>query len=111
MVGATVTNTCSAGRGGFQETRDPVGADPTPVRECKHWSWRHHTRSYNPSSPSMGDLTELSSPGWWLYMILIAVFRGTLERRYIRASAGYKEISGWRAAVTIGAGLAGTGWG
>jgi PAS domain S-box-containing protein len=49
--------------------------------------------------------------GWWLYMILISVWRGALARRYRRASPGYTEISGWRAAFTVGAGLAGTGWG
>jgi len=49
--------------------------------------------------------------GWWLYMILISVSRGALARRYRRASPGYTEIGGWRVAITIGAGLAGTGWG
>src|SRR6516164_10850267 len=48
---------------------------------------------------------------WWLYMILISVSRGALARRYRRASPGYTETSGWRTAFTIGAGLAGTGWG
>src|SRR5215472_1149837 len=49
--------------------------------------------------------------GWWLYMILISVSRGVLARRYRRASPGYAEIRVWRTAFTVGAGLAGTGWG
>ena len=49
--------------------------------------------------------------GWWLYMMLISVSRGALALRYRRASPGYTEIGGWRAAITIGAGLAGIGWG
>ncbi|HTG61738.1 MAG TPA: PAS domain S-box protein [Terriglobia bacterium] len=58
-----------------------------------------------------GIVSNFQVLGWWLYMILISVSRGTLARRYRLASPGYTEISGWRAAFTIGAGLAGTGWG
>ena len=58
-----------------------------------------------------GIVSNFQVLGWWLYMILISVSRGALARRYRLASPGYTEISGWRAAFTIGAGLAGTGWG
>jgi signal transduction histidine kinase/CheY-like chemotaxis protein len=49
--------------------------------------------------------------GWWLYMTLISASRGALAQRYWRASPGSTEISGWRAAFVVGAGLAGAGWG
>jgi len=49
--------------------------------------------------------------GWWLYMILVSLSRGALARRYRRASPEYTNVSAWRAAFTLGAGLAGTGWG
>jgi PAS domain S-box-containing protein len=49
--------------------------------------------------------------GWWLYMTLISVLRGTLARLYRRASSRYREVREWRAAFTVGVGLAGTGWG
>jgi len=59
----------------------------------------------------MGIVRNLLVLEWWLYMILISLLRGALARRYSRASPGHTEISGWRAAFTIGVGLAGTGWG
>ena len=49
--------------------------------------------------------------GWWLYMILTSVWRGALARRYRRASPGRTEVSRWHNAFTVGAGLAGSGWG
>jgi hypothetical protein len=49
--------------------------------------------------------------GWWLYITLISMSRGALARRYRRASPAYTEVRGWRAAFTVGAGLAGAGWG
>src|SRR5215472_15626557 len=49
--------------------------------------------------------------GWWLYMILISVSRGVLAQRYWRTSTEYMEVSRWRNAFTVGAGLAGIGWG
>jgi signal transduction histidine kinase len=48
---------------------------------------------------------------WWLYMILISLVRGALAIRYRRASAQSGEVATWRVAFTVGAGLAGVGWG
>jgi signal transduction histidine kinase len=48
---------------------------------------------------------------WWFYMTLVAVFRCALARGYRQASPGSAEIRRWRAAFTVGAGLAGAGWG
>ncbi len=49
--------------------------------------------------------------GWWLYMILVSAFRGALAQRYRHAASGYIETIRWRTAFTVGAGLAGAGWG
>jgi len=49
--------------------------------------------------------------GWWLYMISVAIFRYVLAQRYRRASPGCADIGRWRAALAIGVGLAGAGWG
>jgi PAS domain S-box-containing protein len=49
--------------------------------------------------------------GWWFYMTLVSLSRCALARRYRRASPAYTDVSRWRAAFTLGAGLAGTGWG
>lgn len=44
-------------------------------------------------------------------MTLVSLSRGALARRYRRASPGCTNVSRWSAAFTLGAGLAGTGWG
>ncbi len=49
--------------------------------------------------------------GWWLYMILVSSARFILFLRHRRASPGATEIKGWSTAFTVGAGLAGAGWG
>ncbi len=49
--------------------------------------------------------------GWWSYMVLVSVSRWALAQGYRRASPGCINASGWRAAFTLGAGLAGIGWG
>ncbi len=49
--------------------------------------------------------------GWWFFMTLVSLSRGAPARCYRRASPGYTNLSAWRAAFTVGAGLAGTGWG
>jgi signal transduction histidine kinase/ActR/RegA family two-component response regulator len=48
---------------------------------------------------------------WWLCMFLVAVARFTLGRRYWRVAALSPESGKWGVAFTIGAGLAGAGWG
>ncbi len=48
---------------------------------------------------------------WWFYMFLVAAARWAVALGYRRASRGYMEIDKWRAAFTVGAGLAGAGWG
>src|SRR5579864_7760726 len=49
---------------------------------------------------------------WWsIYMILVSVGRSALALRFRRASGGFTEIGKWRTAFTVGAGLAGLGWG
>ena len=55
------SNRSSTDPAGFQRTGDPVGPDPASIREFKRCSWHHHSRSYNPGSPAMGDRSELSS--------------------------------------------------
>lgn len=49
--------------------------------------------------------------GWWLYMVVVSVARCALYLRYKHTSPQYAEVRGWRAAFTVGAGLAGIGWG
>ncbi|HEV2730317.1 MAG TPA: hypothetical protein VGV15_09820 [Terriglobales bacterium] len=44
-------------------------------------------------------------------MTLVSVSRSALARRYGRASPAYSEVSGWRTAFVVGAGVAGAGWG
>jgi signal transduction histidine kinase/ActR/RegA family two-component response regulator len=48
---------------------------------------------------------------WWLCMFLVAVARFTLARSWWRAAPLEVEPRRWATAFTIGAGLAGTGWG
>ena len=49
--------------------------------------------------------------GWWLYMVAVAVSRYVLAQRYRRASPGGADAARWRIPFTVGAGLAGAGWG
>jgi signal transduction histidine kinase len=49
--------------------------------------------------------------GWWLYMTLVSVFRYGNARMYQRVSRGPEETARWREVFTLGAGLAGAGWG
>jgi signal transduction histidine kinase len=49
--------------------------------------------------------------GWWVYMIVVAAFRWSAARRYKRAAKDSSGISKWRTTFTLGAGLAGAGWG
>ncbi len=49
--------------------------------------------------------------GWLLYMLLVSVGRFILARRFWRASPSCANIGRWSAAFTVGAGLAGGGWG
>ena len=49
--------------------------------------------------------------GWCLYMFLVSVGRFTLGRLYRVTARSNLETSRWGAAFTIGAGLAGAGWG
>src|SRR5205814_1585369 len=58
-----------------------------------------------------GIVPNVSVLAWWFYMAMISLSRGALARRYRRASRGRANVSAWRAAFTVGAGLAGTGWG
>jgi signal transduction histidine kinase len=58
-----------------------------------------------------GTVPSFRVLGWWLYMTLISVSRGSLARRYRSASPACTEVSGWRAAFVVGVGLAGIGWG
>jgi len=44
-------------------------------------------------------------------MTLVSAFRGVLAQRYQNAAPGCTEIRRWRAAFTVGVGLAGAGWG
>jgi signal transduction histidine kinase/ActR/RegA family two-component response regulator len=48
---------------------------------------------------------------WWIYMILVSLWRFTLARRYGRDSGADAEAGRWRTAFAVGAGLAGAGWG
>jgi len=49
--------------------------------------------------------------GWWLCMCMVAAARFALGRRWWRAAPLGVEAKKWDTAFTIGAGLAGTGWG
>jgi len=49
--------------------------------------------------------------GWCLYMFLVPMARFTLGRLYWRTAPSSLEASKWGTAFTIGAGLAGAGWG
>jgi hypothetical protein len=49
--------------------------------------------------------------GWWLCMLLIAVARFTLGWRYRHIAPSSLESRKWETACTMGAGLAGAGWG
>lgn len=57
----------------------------------------------------------LTSPlvilGWGLYMVLVSMARFSLGRYYWRVSPSSLEAGKWRTAFTVGAGLAGAGWG
>lgn len=44
-------------------------------------------------------------------MVVVSALRGSVAWRYRRASSAYTELTEWRAAFTVGAGLAGVGWG
>src|SRR5262245_22277002 len=48
---------------------------------------------------------------WWIYVILVSLSRYALALHYRHASRGLSEIGKWRTGFTIGAGLAGVGWG
>jgi len=48
---------------------------------------------------------------WWLCMLLVALARFTLGRRYWRVGASSLESRRWGIGFTLGAGLAGAGWG
>ncbi|MBZ5610789.1 MAG: response regulator [Acidobacteriia bacterium] len=58
-----------------------------------------------------GVVPHLSIIVWGLYTFLIAVARFMLARRYWRAAPWSLETSRWGTTFTIGAGLAGAGWG
>ena len=49
--------------------------------------------------------------GWCSYMGLVSAARFILERRYWRTASSNSETNWWRTAFTLGAGLAGAGWG
>jgi signal transduction histidine kinase/ActR/RegA family two-component response regulator len=49
--------------------------------------------------------------GWWLYIILVAIARFRLGRRYWHAAPGPDEIARWRNLFTTGVAFAGAGWG
>src|ERR1700676_1970434 len=49
--------------------------------------------------------------GWCLYMFLVSAGRFALARGYWRTTPPSLETSRWAAAFSIGAGLAGAGWG
>lgn len=49
--------------------------------------------------------------GWCLFTFLIAAARFTLGRHYRRAAPSSLKTRNWATAFTIGAGLAGAGWG
>src|SRR5579872_5351815 len=49
--------------------------------------------------------------GWSLYMVVVALSRYVLARLYQRESPECTEVARWRSAFTVGAGLAGLGWG
>ena len=49
--------------------------------------------------------------GWWIYMILVSVCRFTIALHYRRAATSHREPGKWRTAFTLGAALAGAGWG
>src|SRR5580700_781572 len=49
--------------------------------------------------------------GWWLCMLLVAVARFTLGRRYWRVARLSRESRRWDITFILGAGLAGAGWG
>ena len=58
-----------------------------------------------------GVVPHLVILGWCLYMFLVSVGRFTLGRLYRVTAPSNLETSRWGAAFTIGAGLAGAGWG
>jgi len=49
--------------------------------------------------------------GWWLYMVLVSVSRTALAWRYRFAVPECLETRKWLTSFTVGAGLAGVGWG
>jgi signal transduction histidine kinase/ActR/RegA family two-component response regulator len=49
--------------------------------------------------------------GWWLYMCLVSVGRFALACRYWGAAPVSRNANWWHVAFTLGAGLAGAGWG
>lgn len=49
--------------------------------------------------------------GWWLYMAVVSALRYGVARHYRRVAPGASENSKWLVRFTVGAGLAGTGWG
>jgi signal transduction histidine kinase/ActR/RegA family two-component response regulator len=49
--------------------------------------------------------------GWWLYIILVAIARFRIARRYWHASPGPEDIARWRNIFTTGVAFAGAGWG
>ena len=49
--------------------------------------------------------------GWWLYMMLLSLWRCALAWFYRRSSQGWEGIDRWRSAFSISVGLAGVGWG
>src|SRR5262249_28948648 len=48
---------------------------------------------------------------WWICVVIVAMSRYVLAIRYRRSPRSNTEIGEWRWAFTIGAGLAGIGWG
>src|SRR5690242_6688890 len=56
-------------------------------------------------------IPHLAILGWLLCMFLVAAARFTLGRLWCRAAPSGSATRKWSTAFTIGAGLAGTGWG
>ena len=56
-------------------------------------------------------ISKIRIIAWCVYMALVSIFRFIVARRYWRASPETAELAKWRAALTIGVGLAGVGWG